>query len=136
MWISGRSCLSFYTSQTKIRCVRCVPCSSLSYRHAFYPRRSRQRYTLRLVMSHVQCVHPLFTICVISPMYLPCMVSLNSKLRATTEKFSRNRKSPAIFPGIEPLSGSSTCDHSTNETAVFDLKHWENRFLNWNFNII
>ncbi|KAF9788947.1 hypothetical protein SFRURICE_018523, partial [Spodoptera frugiperda] len=26
MGISGRSCMSFYTRQTKIRCVRCVRC--------------------------------------------------------------------------------------------------------------
>uniref|UniRef100_A0A2H1VBZ4 SFRICE_000914 n=1 Tax=Spodoptera frugiperda TaxID=7108 RepID=A0A2H1VBZ4_SPOFR len=26
MRISGRSCMSFYTRQTKIRCVRCVRC--------------------------------------------------------------------------------------------------------------
>ncbi|KAF9797340.1 hypothetical protein SFRURICE_006322 [Spodoptera frugiperda] len=35
-------------------------------RHAFYPRRGRQRCTLRYVMPLFN-VHPLFTICVISP---------------------------------------------------------------------
>uniref|UniRef100_A0A2H1V8G6 SFRICE_025177 n=1 Tax=Spodoptera frugiperda TaxID=7108 RepID=A0A2H1V8G6_SPOFR len=34
--------------------------------HTFYPRRGRQRCTLRHVMP-LYNVHPLFTICVISP---------------------------------------------------------------------
>ncbi|KAF9801949.1 hypothetical protein SFRURICE_016199, partial [Spodoptera frugiperda] len=38
----------------------------MSHRHIFYPRRDRQRCSLRHVMPYN--VHPLFTICVISPM--------------------------------------------------------------------
>uniref|UniRef100_A0A2H1WG93 SFRICE_024243 n=1 Tax=Spodoptera frugiperda TaxID=7108 RepID=A0A2H1WG93_SPOFR len=37
------------------------------YRHAFYPRRGRQRCTMWHVMPLYK-VHSLFTICVISPM--------------------------------------------------------------------
>ncbi|KAF9819442.1 hypothetical protein SFRURICE_000530, partial [Spodoptera frugiperda] len=50
-----------------------ITCRNLSIqhthtqRHAFYPRRGRQRCTLRHVMP-LNNVHPLFTICVISPM--------------------------------------------------------------------
>ncbi|KAF9796977.1 hypothetical protein SFRURICE_019331 [Spodoptera frugiperda] len=45
-----------------------------------------------------------------------------ASLRATTEKFSKNRKSPAILgrPGNrtrDPLPGSRTCNHSANEAA-------------------
>ncbi|KAF9795649.1 hypothetical protein SFRURICE_015199, partial [Spodoptera frugiperda] len=77
-------------------------------RHAFYPRRGRQRCSLRHVMP-LYNVHPLFTICVISPI-----------LHATTEKFYKNRKSPVtLCPTREsnprPLVRQSHCDHSTNE---------------------
>ncbi|KAF9794175.1 hypothetical protein SFRURICE_009552 [Spodoptera frugiperda] len=36
-------------------------------------------------------VHPLFTNCIISPI-----------LRATTEKYSKNRINPSIYPNIFP----------------------------------
>ncbi|KAF9797674.1 hypothetical protein SFRURICE_017869 [Spodoptera frugiperda] len=49
-------------------------------RHAFYPRMDRQRGTLRHVMP-LYNVHPLFTICVISPI-----------LRGTTQNFFENPK--------------------------------------------
>ncbi|KAF9794234.1 hypothetical protein SFRURICE_009611 [Spodoptera frugiperda] len=58
----------------------------------FYPQRGRQRCTLRHTMP-LYNVHPLLTICVPcnSNMYW-CVI-----LRATTEKFSKNRKSPVIL---------------------------------------
>ncbi|KAF9808147.1 hypothetical protein SFRURICE_008650, partial [Spodoptera frugiperda] len=62
-------------------------------RHAFYPRRDRQKCSLRHVMP-LYNVHPLFTICVISPIH-----------RVTTEKISNKPKKPCITlpdPGIEP----------------------------------
>ncbi|KAF9798933.1 hypothetical protein SFRURICE_019715, partial [Spodoptera frugiperda] len=57
--------------------------SQFVQRHAFYHRRSRQSCPLRHVMP-LYNVHPLFTISVISHI-----------LRATTEKFSKNRKKPS-----------------------------------------
>ncbi|KAF9796123.1 hypothetical protein SFRURICE_013587, partial [Spodoptera frugiperda] len=76
-------------------------------RHAFYPRRDRQRCTLLHVIPLCN-VNPLFTIYVqfmLSPIY-----------RATTEKFSEIRKKPVIFSRLgnrtqDPLSGSRSCNH-------------------------
>ncbi|KAF9823829.1 hypothetical protein SFRURICE_013366 [Spodoptera frugiperda] len=47
----------------------------IKQRHAFYPRRRRQRCSLRHVMP-LYNVHPLFTICVISPMLTPIAIFL------------------------------------------------------------
>uniref|UniRef100_A0A2H1V182 SFRICE_027306 n=1 Tax=Spodoptera frugiperda TaxID=7108 RepID=A0A2H1V182_SPOFR len=59
----------------------------LPQRHAVYTRRDRQKCSLRHVMP-LYNVHPLFTICVLSPI-----------LRATTEKHPSNSLPD---PGMEP----------------------------------
>ncbi|KAF9802178.1 hypothetical protein SFRURICE_004168 [Spodoptera frugiperda] len=55
------------------------------HRHAFYPRRGRQRCTLLHIMP-LYNVYLLFTTCAISPI-----------LRATTEKIREREKSPVVF---------------------------------------
>ncbi|KAF9818715.1 hypothetical protein SFRURICE_011761, partial [Spodoptera frugiperda] len=68
-----------------------------------------QRCILRHVMP-LYNVHPVFTICVKSP--ISCLLSYtghNSSFRATTEKISKR----------DPLPDSRNCDHSTNEAVSF-----------------
>ncbi|KAF9811915.1 hypothetical protein SFRURICE_021272 [Spodoptera frugiperda] len=73
-------------------------------RHAFYPRRGRQRYTLRHVMP-LYDVHPFFTICVMNP-YCHIGTGHNSILRAATARgsvrFFLTKNTPFLLLLFEP----------------------------------
>ncbi|KAF9808017.1 hypothetical protein SFRURICE_017189 [Spodoptera frugiperda] len=85
--------------------------------HAFYPRSDRQRCTctLRHVMP-IYNVHPLFTICVLSPI-----------LHATIVKFLKNRKMPnntmpdpaIVFETPSPAVALATARPTRQSFAIY-----------------
>uniref|UniRef100_A0A2H1VD82 SFRICE_011347 n=1 Tax=Spodoptera frugiperda TaxID=7108 RepID=A0A2H1VD82_SPOFR len=78
-------------------------------RHAFYPRRGKQRCTLRHLMP-LYNIHPLFTICVLSPiLYYKSHVIGDFVL--LLRNFPNTEKSPVILL-------STRKSNSTNETVI------------------